>query len=265
MIDPESLERHRQANIRLSRIVKAELEKFYRRLNLSRPESARDALLIYIPSLIQKYGAVSEQLALEWYDQLRLQEGALGSFRAVAPPVQLMDGLAAAGEASVRYAAGHLFPDNPRAEYDPEITLRRLQTKMDKYVKEPGRQAMIYNADLEGSYWARVPKGDETCSFCLILASRGAAYLSERTAGSERYGEENLFHGDCDCEIIRVGQFEEYPEGYIPEEIYDLYEESVQRVGNRSDLKAILYDFRRRNAEMVTDGVEDDDYLTKVG
>lgn len=36
--------------------------------------------------------------------------------------------------------------------------------------------------------WARVPSGTETCQFCLMLASRGFAYTSEKSA-SEKAGE----------------------------------------------------------------------------
>lgn len=266
MIDPESLEKHRAAHIKLSKLVRDELARFFGTLNLSRPETARDALLAYVPGLITKYGPISEQLALEWYEELRFQSGALGSFRAVAPPIDMWDNLGEAAVQSVRFAAGHLFPDNPDADFDPSMTLKVLDVKMDKFVKEPGRQTMIFNAEYEGGgvSWARVPKGDETCSFCLVLASRGAVYHTDRTAGSERYGEENLFHGKCDCEIIRLGMFDDYPEGYVPEDIYDAYDESAKRIG-RNDLKAILYDFRRRNPEMVTDGVYDDDYLSRIG
>lgn len=45
--------------------------------------------------------------------------------------------------------------------------------------------------------WARVPQG-RTCAFCLMLASRGFAYLSAETAGKGGA----RFHSDCDCRII---------------------------------------------------------------
>lgn len=256
MVDRADLERHRAAQSRLSELVKAELVKFFRRLNLTNPANARDALMVYIPLLVEKYGDVSAQLAVEWYELLRLQSGALGAFTVV--PAPLPDDFLDAVIGSVEYAAGALWTP------EPEKTLRRLSTKVDKYVKEPGRQTMIYNAEQEGVYWARVPTGAETCSFCLVLASRGAAYHSERKAGSREFGEENLFHGDCDCDVIRLDPFEEYPEGYMPDDIYNIYDESASRVG-RNDLKAILYDFRRRNPELVSDGVFDDSYLSSVG
>jgi hypothetical protein len=45
--------------------------------------------------------------------------------------------------------------------------------------------------------WARVPRGAVTCAFCLMLASRGFAYLSDESAGLH-----NSFHTHCDCDIV---------------------------------------------------------------
>lgn len=45
--------------------------------------------------------------------------------------------------------------------------------------------------------WARVPAGPTTCAFCLMLASRGFAYLSEESAGLG-----NSYHPHCDCRIV---------------------------------------------------------------
>lgn len=253
----EMIERNRGANIQLSGLVREQLTQFFRSLDLSDPYQARDDLMELAPMLVEAYAPISVQMGLEWYEEMAIASGASAGFRALMPPtLNLSDAVSKA----VRYAAGHLFPD----KLDPEKTLSVLNVKMDKFIKEPGRQTVIYNADQEqDAWWARVPTGDETCSFCMVLASRGAAYRTERSAGSERYGEENLFHGTCDCEVIRLTQFEEYPEGYLPDEIFDLYDESAKRVG-RNDLKAVLYDFRRRFPDMVKDGVDDPEYLERM-
>lgn len=49
--------------------------------------------------------------------------------------------------------------------------------------------------------WARVLTGERNCSFCAMLASRGAVYKSEKTAGFEP-------HDRCDChpELVVKGQ-----------------------------------------------------------
>lgn len=49
----------------------------------------------------------------------------------------------------------------------------------------------------KGARFARVPTGFETCTFCLMLASRGAVYCSRKTAGEWRH-----FHRNCDCKVV---------------------------------------------------------------
>lgn len=48
-----------------------------------------------------------------------------------------------------------------------------------------------------GAMFARVPTGTETCTFCLMLASRGAVYHTRKTAGEWRH-----FHRGCDCKVV---------------------------------------------------------------
>lgn len=249
----ESIEGYRAGNSAITALVAAELDRYFRTLDLTDPEAVRDALLAYTPLLVEAYGAVAQELALEWYESMRFEAGdAAAAFRAIAPP---LPDLMPAVQGNIRYAAGHLFKG------DPEQALSDIQAAVHKHVLEPGRQAMIYNANQEGVEWARVPSGLETCSFCLVLASRGAVYLSDRSAGDgEKYGEENLFHGLCDCEIVPFGQFEEYPPEYIHSDYLKLYENSVGIVGTRNNLELILYDMRRRNSALK-DYVDDPEYL----
>lgn len=67
--------------------------------------------------------------------------------------------------------------------------------------------------------WARVATGKETCSFCLMLISRGPVYLSAKGAGLDLHdagaaaalsnGEDvsqwmNQWHIGCDCKVVPV-------------------------------------------------------------
>lgn len=72
-----------------------------------------------------------------------------------------------------------------------------------------------------GVRFARVPTGSETCTFCIMLASRGAVYHTRKSAGEFKH-----FHRHCDCKV--VPGFEDDPdaelvEGVRPEELRDLY------------------------------------------
>ena len=71
--------------------------------------------------------------------------------------------------------------------------------------------------------WARVPRG-ETCEFCLMLASRGFAYTSEKTAGREMQ-----YHSDCDCRIV-PSWGKQTLKGYDPEGLYERYKACADTV-----------------------------------
>ena len=69
----------------------------------------------------------------------------------------------------------------------------------------------------KGAMFARVSTGTETCTFCLMLASRGAVYHTRKSAGEFKH-----FHRHCDCKV--VPGFEDDPdaelvEGVRPEEL----------------------------------------------
>lgn len=73
-----------------------------------------------------------------------------------------------------------------------------------------------------GVRFARVTTGFETCTFCIMLASRGAVYHTRKSAGEFRH-----FHRHCDCKV--APGFEDDPdaelvEGVRPEELRDLHE-----------------------------------------
>ena len=240
MVERAHLEAYRLANGELSRLVQAELEEFFGSLNLARPEAARDALLGFLPLLTSQYGDVAATMAVEFYEEMRAASGARGRFTALtaeAVPV-------GAVEAKVRYLAGHLWTPTPEAMLSP------LLGSADKYVKQPGRSTIAANADREGVRWARVPTGSKTCSFCLVLASRDAAYSSKRSAG----GDGHRYHGACDCQAVRIAKPDDYPEGYLPDDHYAKYQQARKAAGS-GDIKDIAAAMRREFPDLVKDGV----------
>ena len=81
--------------------------------------------------------------------------------------------------------------------------------------------------------FARVPTGEKTCDFCLMLASRGPVYLSEESAGAF-----TQFHAHCDCKVVPFfdssfnglsrRKSKTTIEGYDPDEYYRQYQELMK-------------------------------------
>ena len=240
MVAQSDLEEFRGAAASLSELVRAEVQDLFDSLDLSRPDAARDALIEFIPALTEEYGLAAAGLAAEWYEELRSTSGAVGAFRAtVAPSVE-----ATVVQSQVRYHAGHLWTPTPRE------ALGALLTSVDKFVKQPARDTVRVNARREGVRYARVPRGSKTCAFRLTLASRDAVYTSKKSAG----GDGNEYHGDCNCVVTRIGKNEDYPEDYLPDNYYEMYEAARDEAESNS-LNDITAAMRRLHPDTVRDGV----------
>lgn len=189
------------------------------------PMALRAAILALWPDIITRYGEITAMLAAEYF------EASTGLDAFLDSSVDLT-----AAQARARWATAPLRT----GEGD---WLGRLEVLMDELIKQPGRDTMITSATRHGLRFARVPNGD-TCPFCLMLASRGAVYLSEKSAG----GDGRRFHGKCDCTVEPIRDDEDMEvlkreTGYDPDELYDQYLAARERADSR-DTHAILAQLR---------------------
>lgn len=97
-----------------------------------------------------------------------------------------------------------------------------IEDRADYEIKRAAGECIYYNGerDKKDVRFARVPSGAETCEFCIMLASRGAVYRSERSAGSDGH-----YHAHCDCRIVPFFEGTEV-EGYDPDALYEQWRES---------------------------------------
>lgn len=109
-----------------------------------------------------------------------------------------------------------------------ERFVSQLQDRADYEVKRSAGECVKANAarDPLRPKWARVPSGSETCGFCLMLASRGFAYASERSASEKAEG--GHYHPNCDCRIVPGFEGMDV-EGYDPDELYRQWREGHKR------------------------------------
>lgn len=172
----------RNAQSAITTLVERDLTGFWSSLNLDRPEAARDALLLFVPNLVDAYGSVAATVAADWYDEQRANVGAVSRFRAVAAAPVKADLI----ESQVRFGSQHLFT------LDPAQTLAFLTGSSTKYAIAPARETVAMSAiqDPAARGWARATTG-HGCDFCTMLAGRGHVY-TEATVGFEA-------HGHCHC------------------------------------------------------------------
>lgn len=225
----QSVEDLRDANASVVELITGTVEQFFRSLDLSSPEAARDALIAVVPALVEQYGEVAASVAADWYEAERAEAGVRGPYTATMAQTTDPD----VTEQMIRRTAEHLFTDNPLAMLGP------LALSAGKYAVEPSRSTIVLNARNERVRWARVPTGVVNCAFCLTMASRGFVYLSP-----ERAGLYDKYHPKCDC--VPTPDWSDSPqlEGYEPDELYSRYYEA-REVSGSGDLRDILATLRQ--------------------
>lgn len=243
------VERLRSATGRLVELIRADLTRLFRSLDMSRPEWARDALLEAVPALVREYGEMAAVVAAEWYEEIRAAQVA-GSYTArlgdVIPDV--------APISSVRYAARHLFTE------EPESALKVLSGAVQRHVLYSSRDTVARNVRLDPARprFARIPTGPTTCAWCDMMASRGFVYYTEAAAGDkggDRPGFGDDFHDDCDCQVVASFDREQHHlEGYDPDAMFARYKAARKESGS-GDPNEIAASLRRLYPYQYTDGV----------
>lgn len=154
--------------------------------------------------------SATAQLALSFYNLIREYE--LGEAIDAVP-----DGgrIPAATDGAVRAFADKLVKG------DPDAFKSLCLGRVDYEVKVAAAQACLNAAkqDPKPPRFARVPTGDETCDFCLMLASRGFVYHTETTASHA--------HANCDCRVV-PSWLSHTVEGYDPQAIADQWVSAVE-------------------------------------
>lgn len=173
----------------------------------------REAAKLIMDGYIQGYDDIAAEFAAEWYDH-RAQKSGVALDQAITmttyKPESVDDvaryqakKLAKGGDAEFAKACGE-FARNDAFRSLNETIIANVGRDRDK-----------------GARFARVPAGAETCTFCLMLASRGAVYHTRKSAGEWKH-----FHRGCDCKV--VPSFEDDPyaevvEGVKPRELQERY------------------------------------------
>lgn len=207
----------RQAQHDVTALAYHDLTVFWATLDPTNPVAVVRALEAYLPDLINTYGEIGAAIAADFYDEVRADSGIRKAYSAVMGDAVPLEQI----QASARWAAGPLF--TPRPDF-AEQTLNNVVSMTNRYVFAHGRRTLVTNVERDPARarFARVPSGQTTCAFCLMLASRGAVYATDEAAAHE-------FHDKCDCVPTPVWSASDYPEGYDPERLHaDVYKPALK-------------------------------------
>lgn len=209
------------------------LDRAWQLLDPKDPSSVT-RFLAAIVALTQQFGRVSAAQAAKYYEAVRASEGVSGSFAARPAPPAPSDQIIA----GARWAIQGLWGPHP----DPAASKALLTGVVERDVLDVGR-ATILNAvqrDRKSHGWARETEPG-CCSFCAMLAQRGAVYRSESSG-------DFLSHNNCRCFAVPV--FGTWQPSAQVQEWQQLYKESTKGVhGARKMRKAFrdAYDARSKS------------------
>ena len=135
-----------------------------------------------------KYSALGEELGAQWYDLCTGLAG-IDADDAYLPEVD---------ESDIRQRA------TTAAKSDGDVKSifdEFLQNQINESIRRTGTANMWrdYERGIAPGKWARVPVGD-TCAWCLMLASQGAWYLTEKSALTSKHG--GNYHRNCNCVAV---------------------------------------------------------------
>lgn len=149
-----------------------------------------------VTALVDHYGQAAAGAALEYYRAARRDAGVGGrAIASVAAPTkpQLIDQV-------VDEVLAPLRAGDERGSRDA------LDSAAQQLVLDHGRRQLIgaVGTDRAAAGWARVPNED-ACSFCLMLATRGVLYKSQKAASfAGHHRRANGSGGDCKCSVEPV-------------------------------------------------------------
>lgn len=172
----------------------------------------RNQVIDHVNYIQETYGSASESIGSLFFDNALSSDGKLAN--------AVMAGTANSQQVSnsVRYWARHLFGEDPDLDAFVDgvsAFVRRTVTHAADLSVAESAVSTNEQQDL-GIRYARVPQGP-TCSFCIMLASRGFVYASKESAG-----ELGQYHDDCNCRIV-AGMPGTEVEGYDPKGMYERY------------------------------------------
>lgn len=212
-----------QASIRA---VQNELKASLSRVDYSAPvEQIRAEVVALMDAYCGASANVGARLSSEFYNGLRQMVTGRGSV------LSLQSGRnPRATERAVRAFVQQLV------DGDGDEAIVAFEDLLLERVEYEAKRAIAYNTidnarlDPDQPRFARVPQGEKTCDFCLMLASRGPVYLTEESAGAF-----TKYHAHCDCKVVpfwdtvsdgasRRRSVSMSVEGYDPDALYEQYQ-----------------------------------------
>ena len=186
---------------KISSTAAAEIVQYMVDHDTSTYEGTR-ALIDYAYAVATKYGEAAAEMTCQMYD-------VIATISKAAVP-------------AAEPAATATYSEIAKTVYGTLATTvshDAMGAAVGRSVKLASLDTLQKNALRDGAEWAWIPSGD-TCSFCMMLASRGWVKASKKAI---KNGHAEHVHNNCDCTYAVRFDHVSTVEGYDPDALYDQY------------------------------------------
>lgn len=137
-------------------------------------------------------------------------------------------------------------------EDTPEGVLTEVSEIAMKDTEDAGRKTLMRAVENStvAMGWARVLTGRENCAFCVMLASRGAVYRSEESAGGTN---SRTFHKGCDCKVVPVFDPDNWPGLEASREAERIYRDGINGARGQREVLRKLRQYLNENPSVIDD------------
>lgn len=258
--DDPLTQRHYVAQLALLLALRRALKALWSSLDRRNLKETVPEYATKVAAVVNEYALANISISADFYDEVRARDGAPVGFTTpiIDPP------LAQDVEESIKGALDPLWTplnlgsftelDDAQARQDAldlaeaeaEASAQaRAEENAEKFAADAGRNELIgaIESDQYANGWARVTK-EGACSFCMLMAIRGAVYKSAGTAGENANSRFKLgsgtakFHNNCRCTITPLFGYHYEAPAHVRQAEKD-YEDATSRVrGSKEKQKA---------------------------
>jgi hypothetical protein len=181
----------------LASALGSDLPAAWSTLNIDQLQDTMPTFVASVAALVQQYGRTSALIAAKHYQAERYSAGIAGKITVrLAKPAnfdQVNEG--------IRWATKALWSATP----DVDAAKSLVQGVAERAVLDTGRNTLLdaIKSDRKAKGWARVCEPG-ACSFCLLLATRGAVYREHSfTNANFKFSGPGAFkaHNNCRCTL----------------------------------------------------------------
>lgn len=215
----------------LSAVALADFVTAWDSLDLADPAKATGVARDGFAATVERFWPMSAELGALWFEQLRT---AADPTRPHETSLARFAGIDAVQD-TLSWSAAPLFADNPA----PDQALARFGMTLQRQVLMPARETVQQNVATDPAHprWARHASAN-ACAFCALLATRGATYRTEESAGLA-----SKYHPHCHCVPVAVWPGQDYQPAPYVADWEAAYKQATH--GGASDTSAVLANMRQ--------------------